>query len=188
MAPLILGKADRAMSYKLINEIKKAIDTEAEGISFYKYAAEIVKDAKGRAVFERLAEDELDHIRVLTSLSDSLEKDGKWISYKDALQKGRVEGNEKTHIFPPVSKIKDWDATDPTDIDALRFGIKIEEKAVEYYKNGLQGTDKEEERAFFSSMVEIEEGHLKLLEWEYDSLTRSGFWCDQIEYSVEGEK
>lgn len=173
---------------KIIEELKKAINTEAEGFAFYNFAKDFVKDKKGRAVFKQLANDELDHIRVLTSLSENLTKASSWISYQEALRQGVAMGEEKTPIFPSIDEVKNWLGEDPTDIDALKFGIDIEEKAVDYYTKAKERAKDETERSFFETMAKIETGHLNLLQWEYDSLTQSGFWCDHMEYTVEGEK
>lgn len=173
---------------KIIEELKRAINTEAEGFSFYEFATGFVKDPKGKGVFESLAKDELDHIRALISLSESIQAKGGWLSYREALKRGKAHGKEKNHIFPSVNRIKDLLGDNPTDIDALNLGMKIEEKAIEYYTNKLGEAGEEDERSFYASMVGIEKGHLKLLEWEHDYLTKSGFWCDHMEYTVEGEK
>ncbi len=174
------------MSNEIIKEIKKAINTEAEGFAFYNFAKDLVRDKKGKAVFKQLANDELDHIRVLTSLSENLTRASSWISYQEALRQGVAMGEEKTPIFPSIDEVKSWLGEKPTDIDAIKFGIDIEEKAVDYYARAREKAKDEGERSFFETMVKIETGHLNLLQWEYDSLTNSGFWCDHQEFDVEG--
>lgn len=168
-------------------ELKRAIDTETQGFAFYTCAAELVKDERGKAVFRRLAKDELDHIRALVSLSKNLTEEGEWLSFKEAVQLGRGL-EEELPIFPTMEEVLGWLSDDPTDTEVLRFGIGIEKRAVDYYSRVLEGADSPEAVAFFSSMVRMEEDHKRLLEWEYDHLVSSGFWCDHQEFTVEGEK
>ena len=172
----------------VINEFQKAIDVEVRGFSFYNYAADLVRDSKGKAALRRLAKDELDHIRALISLSEHLSVEGEWLSCDEALRRGREIEGKKLPIFPSVEEVRGWLSEDPSDTEVLRFGLDIERKAVDYYSKALDGAESQEAKAFFSSMVRIEEGHKRLLEWEYDSLVNSGFWCDHQEFTVEGER
>lgn len=169
-------------------ELRKAVDLEVQGFSFYNCAAELVKDPKGKAALRQLAKDELDHIKALISLGERLSEKDEWLSYEEAVNIGRGIGGKKLPIFPSIEQVRGWLSEDPTDAEVLRFGIDIEKKAIDHYSKALKGADSPEARSFFSSMVRIEEGHKKLLEWEYDYLIDSGFWCDHQEFTVEGER
>ncbi|MFQ5901291.1 MAG: ferritin family protein [Thermodesulfobacteriota bacterium] len=152
------------------------------------YEGVIVKDEKGKEVLEQLAKDELNHIRALTALSVSLEEEGKWVTYEEAVSLGVSTKKQKAPIFPDKDLIPRVLGNAPSDIDVLNFGIDIEEKAVDYYTKALEIAKDQDEKSFLSSMINIENGHLELLRWEYDYIIKSGFWCDFQEYTVEGEK
>ncbi len=176
------------MGRDIRKELNRAIETEVEGFSFYNLASELVKDERGKAVLRQLAKDELDHIRALISLGEHLSHGGEWPSYRDAVKLGRGIGGERLPVFPSMEEVRGWLSDNPGDEEILRFGIDVERKAIEYYSRALEEASSDREKDFFSTMVEVEEGHRKLLEWEHDYLVRSGFWCDHREFTVEGER
>jgi len=176
------------MISKVLEELKKAINTEAEGYSFYLAAADFVEDEKGKELFRQLAKDELEHIKALTFLSVAIEKEGKWVSYEEAVNLSASLGEgDKVSIFPEKEAIHDLLGSKATDIDALNFGMKMEEEAVRHYSKALEESKDKDEISFCTSMVNIEKSHFDLLRWEHDSLAKTGFWCDNQEYTVEGE-
>jgi rubrerythrin len=61
----------------MIKAIKDAIMVEIKGQQLYHHAATETKDASARAMFEMLARDEDDHVRILQNQHKSLLADGK---------------------------------------------------------------------------------------------------------------
>ena len=43
------------------------------------------------------------------------------------------------------------------------------------------------EKGLLTKILEMEKGHLKTLRWESESINKTGFWCGEMEYSVEKE-
>jgi rubrerythrin len=170
----------------IVQELKRAINTEIDGYDFYIAAAESVDDEKGKKLFRQLAKEELDHLKALKSLSIALEKEGKWIEYEEAVDLGiSILEEEKVPLFPNKELIPKLLGPNATDIDALNFAIKIEAEAIGYYSAALKNSSNKEEESFFSALRNIERAHLKLLRWELDSLVKKGYWSDFQDFTAE---
>ncbi|OGP31799.1 MAG: hypothetical protein A2073_03980 [Deltaproteobacteria bacterium GWC2_42_11] len=167
--------------------LKTAVNTEITGYGFYLHAADMVSDEHGKNIFKHLAKEELEHIKVLSTIADAFEGGGKWLTYEDALTVYISSGKELP-IFPLDNELIRRLGKNPEDIDALNIAIKAEEDAIVYYVSYLKSASDEGEKVLLTKLLEMEKNHLKLLRWEYESLIHTGFWCDFMEFTVEGEK
>ena len=68
----------------IIESLQTALKTEMVGYSYYTDLVEMIKDEKGRNVFKHLAKEELDHIKYIIALSDSVKAGRGWIGMKAA--------------------------------------------------------------------------------------------------------
>lgn len=175
------------MKENIVAYMKTAFHTEVTGYSFYLHAAEIVNDEHGKNVFKHLAKEELEHIRVLSTIAKSVEETGNWLTYEDALAVAGSTGMELP-IFPAENELIKKLGKNPEELDALNIAINAEEEAVNFYGKYLKSAKDTNEKILLTKLVEMEKNHLKLLRWEYDSIVHTGFWCDFMEFTVEGEK
>lgn len=67
------------------------------------------------------------------------------------------------------------------EIDAIKIGIDMEKKSIEFYKNWAKGNLK----SLFNELIEFEKEHLELLQAELDYVQKTGFWFDYFESSLE---
>ena len=172
----------------LFDEFTMAYNTELDGYAFYTNAAGIISDDKGKNVFIHIAKEELDHIAVVSSIAERLRKGLGMESYEEALKEGTTVFDKKgLPIFPKDNELIKRLKTNRTDQNAISIAMEIEEKAVEFYGNMLNRAKSPVEKMLFTRLHEMEKGHLKVFRWEYESLTRTGFWCGNMEYSVEKE-
>ncbi|MBI5826475.1 MAG: ferritin family protein [Deltaproteobacteria bacterium] len=171
-----------------INELNIAYKTEVAGYHFYTTAAAYASDAKGRAVFTNLAKDELTHIMVISNISDSLKKGAGWVGFDEALKTGASLAQKGLPIFPEENEFVKRLGADRTDLNAVSIGIEIEEAAVEFYSRLLKEAAGADEKVVLTKLLEMEKGHLKILRWESESLRKTGFWGETMEYSVEKER
>jgi rubrerythrin len=66
----------------------------------------------------------------------------------------------------------------------LQNAFKVEVETSQFYQQMVKELDIEGQR-FFSRFLEIEEGHVALVQSEIDCLSNTGFWFDMREFSVE---
>lgn len=172
---------------KIIEALTAAYSTEITGHAFYNAVADSVGDEKGKNVFRHLAGEELEHIAVVSSIAESLKSGTGWMSYEDALKKGRPDASKGLPIFHRDNELIRRLKKNQTDLNAVNIGLESEEKAVEFYGRLLKEAKEPLEKTLLTKLLEMEKGHLKMLRWESESLIKTGFWCGEMEYSVEKE-
>lgn len=174
--------------------LRTAIATEWEGFAFYNALSKRTKSREGREVFEKLAKDEVEHVRVLEQVSCAYKDGCVLMTYEDALESiecdeplDEVEEEARTcKATAPVFKRGVKRAESANDLEALKIGVESEQHAIEFYRAAGKGATTDEERELFRQLVEIEEGHEALLQAEYDYYSANGFYMDAREFSLEG--
>jgi rubrerythrin len=164
-----------------VEALQLALDTEKKGYRFYMIAAKSSKDPKGREVFEHLAKDEIEHMGVIATIFESLTNSEPWMTYEEAVEKYGNTPAEKI-IFPDVPEEPQENFN---DIKALEEALEFEKKAVEFYTRQAESSEGEQARAFYNSLIEIEEGHVQIIQAELDSLMGAGVWLGFQEISLE---
>jgi len=139
-----------------------AIQTEKDGRDFYLRAAESAQDEGGRAMFRRLADDELEHKALLEKQRESLAQDGKWLPFE----------GDVGHRVPsaPIFARPLGDAelhARTSDVSALRLAYLLERDAVEFYERAAEQTDDPEGKKMYLALVEMEKMHEETLKTEY---------------------
>jgi rubrerythrin len=164
-----------------VEALQVALDTEKKGYRFYKIAAKSSKDPKGQEVFEHLATDECEHMGVIATIYESLTNNEPWMTYEEAAEKYGDTPKEKI-IFPdvPEEAQENFD-----DLKALEEALEFEKKAVEFYTKQAQEAEGEKAKAFYQSLIEIEAGHVMIIQAELDSLMGAGIWLGFQEISLE---
>ena len=69
------------ISNEVLKVIKGAIQLEINGRSFFEHAAEITQKELGKKVFRKLANDEIEHLRVFSQLFTEMIGDEEWKKY-----------------------------------------------------------------------------------------------------------
>ena len=172
---------------KIIAELEKAYKTEIAGHLFYTAAAGMITDEKGRNVFIHLAAEELQHITVISSIADSVKSGKGWMNYNEAVKGGARISTDALPIFPERDALVARLKKNPTDLNAVAIAIESEEAAVDFYSTLLKDAETAPEKVVLTTLLEMEKNHLKILRWESESLQNTGFWCGNMEYSVEKE-
>ena len=147
--------------------LRIAIATERSGLEFYTRAARIAKDARGRAVFLKLAEEEREHLRTLEERyrhllrrDPQLESRPTFLFFKGAANGLFAEGAEKLM------------AAGVGDRQALMLGIRCERGSHRFFKRYGERFEDSEGKQIFLEFADEEKQHLDLLIREYRSLAR----------------
>lgn len=172
--------------------LRVAIATEWEGYGFYRALAKRTASQLGKAMFHRLAEEEVEHVRILEEVSCAFKDGCVYMDYETALEYIECDADldavdEEVACTPtaPIFKRGVERAESLNDIEALRVAAENEVVAVTHYRRAAETAPNEEAKEFFSRMVDIESGHLKLLEAEADYYSANGFYFDMREFSLE---
>lgn len=142
-----------------------AIATERSGREFYTRAATLVKNSRGRHVFEKLAEEEVDHLerlearyQALLERDPELESRPTFLFFKGAANGLFAEGTEELRK-PGVD-----------EAEALRIGIRCERGSHRFFKRYGERFEDSEGKQIFLEFAEEEREHLELLIREYRAL------------------
>jgi rubrerythrin len=148
-----------------------AIQTEKDGRDFYLSAAEKTRDPQGKALFSSLAEDELDHLRLLETQEEALLKEHRWLPLAARGGEGRPGKLEGAPIFSRGAVAQDINAY-TSDLSALRMAYLIERDAVGFYSKAASETDEPDGKAVYEYLVAMEKDHQRILEQEYKALAK----------------
>ena len=145
--------------------LRIAIATERSGREFYGRASKLTKNTRGRHVFEKLAEEEDDHLERLESRYRALlQRDPHLESYPTFLFfKGAANG-----LFAEGAELLRRPGVD--EAEALRIGIRCERGSHRFFKRYGEKFEDSEGKQVFLEFAEEERQHLELLIREYRAL------------------
>ena len=144
--------------------LRIAIATERSGLEFYTRASRLTRDARGRRVFQRLAEEEKEHLgkletryRELLAQDAKLETQPTFLFFKGAANGLFAAGTEE------LKKGVD-------DRQALLIGIRCERGSHKFFKRYGERFEEPEGKRIFLEFADEEHDHMELLIREYRSL------------------
>jgi Fur family ferric uptake transcriptional regulator len=146
--------------------LRIAIANERSGREFYTRAARLTRDARGRKIFEDLANEEVDHLSKLESrYAELLQRDPKlesrptFLFFKGAANGLFAEGTER--LLKGVN-----------DQQALLIGIRCERGSHQFFKKYGERFEDSEGKQIFLEFADEEREHLDLLVREYKALVK----------------
>jgi Fur family ferric uptake transcriptional regulator len=144
--------------------LRMAIATERSGLEFYTRAARQTKDARGRSVFQKLGEEEQEHLATLEkryaellATDPQLESRPTFLFFKGAASGLFAEG---------AKQLKEG----VNDQQALLIGIKCERGSHKFFKRYGERFEDSEGKRIFLEFADEERAHLDLLIREYRAL------------------
>jgi rubrerythrin len=161
--------------------IHMALDYETKVRDLYIDAMKKTNDAQGKKIFQTMAKEEQGHLDYLNSRLDHLKETGE----VDNPELGTLVPNKEV-ITAGVQKLESGMAkeTKEDEISLLKKALEMENETSTFYRKVVGELDGEG-KAMFSRFMEIEEGHLAIVQAEIDSLTGAGYWFDFPDISFE---
>lgn len=161
--------------------IKTAIEYEIKVRDTYASAVQNTKNETAKRVFQRLADEEQGHVDYLESRLTEWQKTG-------ALTPEKLDTviPAKKAIEEGVKKLDDKmkEADKHGEAQMLTKALDVEIETSKFYEKMVKEMDAEPQK-MFQRFLEIEEGHLAIVQAELDSLNGTGFWFDFQEFSME---
>jgi Fur family transcriptional regulator, ferric uptake regulator len=144
--------------------LRMAIATERSGLEFYTRAASQTKDKRGRSVFQKLGEEEKEHLSTLEkryaellATDPQLESRPTFLFFKGAASGLFAEG---------AKQLKEG----VNDQQALLIGIKCEHGSHKFFKRYGERFEDSEGKRIFLEFADEERDHRELLIREYRAL------------------
>jgi len=161
----------------LLDILKEAISIEIYGREYYLRFSEVIEDENARSIFKGLSRDEEEHMLLL-------ENEFKSIGGKpfDAKAVDETSREKAMRIFPESHNILSVSETK----DALKLGIRTEERSIELYSKGAKQTDIGSSKDLFMKLVHIEGKHKEILEDAMYYLDQGGSWYGYSPPTLEG--
>jgi rubrerythrin len=169
--PEEIDKMD-ANTERVVEGLHKAIEAEAAGYHFYMMAARSTEDGQGRQIFEKLAEEELEHLNFLKAHHNSFLQTGKPDAGANLGKPLDLSGSSP--IFSDGLK-KRLDESH-YEMSALSIGIELELNAVKFYTDEANAAKDQVVRDFYTRLAEWESGHYHALLKQQGEL-RQDYWA-----------
>lgn len=161
--------------------INTAIDYEQKVRDVYFEARDSATNEVGKRVFQVLADEEQGHVDFLHHKLEELKSTGK-VTAEDL----QTALPSRQAIEEGVTKLENRLASKDrgNELRMLNNALQVEVETGNFYKKMVQEMEPEGQK-FFSRFLEIEEGHVMLVQSEIDCISGTGFWFDMREFSPE---
>lgn len=164
--------------------IKIALEYENKVRDHYAKGAQVIQDPQGRRVFETLAKEEQGHVDFLNFCLEQWTKTGKVdvAELKSILPKGVewIDQARKRLEENPTKRV----AT-AGELDLIKIALQMEVETSTFYRD-LIGKLAPADQSLFAKFLDIEDGHVAIVQAELDSLLGLGYWFDVQEFALEG--
>lgn len=167
-----------------LTALNQAIELEIEGQRFYLEAAERTSNPRGAEMFRSLADDEVIHERILRRQLEALGEGKGWmpvLSMVEGLPEGvaEVTSDLTAPLFPEGEEVfQKAVRPDASDVDALLFGLQIENESFNLYRKLAQTTDDPNGKRMYEYLADAERGHFEQLMLNYEHLSTVGSWAE----------
>jgi len=167
-----------------LNALEVALNNELKERKFYLKHAERTDHPLGRMMFERIADEELEHYERLQELHEKWVKGEQWPETIPLEVRGTKVGNILGGIIRKIDETREGDTN---DLKAVRTAIDFEAKGSKYYAELSAMVSEPKEKQFFNLLSTIENEHYLSLKDTEEYLTDPASWYRKIEHhSLDG--
>jgi rubrerythrin len=161
-----------------LDALNVALTNELREHEFYQSNAKRTENPVGKAMFQQIAAEELEHYERLKQLSESWKKQEKWPATVPLRVKDTLVGDVLQQVVKNVSAMPPIDAD---DIKAIRVAIDFEAKGAAFYARLSEEVIDPREKAFFNLLTGIEQEHFASLKDTEEFLTDPTGWYRKME-------
>lgn len=156
------GSAENSsISFHCIDAIEVSLCIEKQGLIFYEKAANKVRAVKVKEMFQRLANEEKEHIQSLQTkarfLQPALINKASSRKHVDKFIAEELKGK----VFPVIKGNDESEIPEfQSDVEALDLGIQSEQRSIDVLSELLKRETKLDVRTIFSHLLAEEKKHL----------------------------
>jgi len=162
--------------------IRTSIEYETRVRDVYAEAVSGAQSAEGTRLFQLMMDEEQSHVDYLEAKLDQWSKDG------TVTADGLITALPSSGVIERgVGKLRDKVGGKPgtVELQFLSKALGVERETSEFYQR-MVGELPAASKGLFRRFLEIEEGHLALVQAQIDQATGSGYWFDVREFTLEG--
>ena len=156
---------------KTLEILKSALLLEMRGKAFYENAADSAQDPAVKEFFVKLAEDEINHVQILSEQYKSYKKDGKFAG----LPKDSSHESVANAVLTDTLKKRIVGAG--FESAAISAAMGMEERAINLYSQRADEASDPEEKKLYKWLAEWETQHLEFLA-DIDKQVTETLWND----------
>ena len=162
--------------------IKTAIEYEEKIRYLYRQAAEIAEDSAAIRIFNALGNDEEGHLAYLKDRLQQWKKTGQITA-----EKLETTIPSREVIQREIEKLKPRLARNDQKSEKQMFSkaLQMEVETSRFYEK-MVAEMTNEGRKMFARFVEIENGHIDMVQAELDYISGTGYWFDVKEFDMSG--
>jgi len=161
-----------------------ALEYEGRVHRTYSIAVENAEHDVAKRVFSTLRDEEMEHIRYLSERLEEWRSTGTItvakldtvLVPKAAIEAAAAKLREK--MEPGGREVRG------SEFESLKKALDLELETSAFYKKMVTTLD-DDGRRLFERFVEIEEGHVAIVQAEMDLVSGTGFWFDTAEFDLE---
>jgi rubrerythrin len=159
-------------SKEIIREVlKKAYQIEVDGYTFYSMTAERAQKPAVQELFDKLAQDEVQHKAFIKAVMGRYEEKGAAAFQLERRNPGLRAFTDAifTEKFREQAKGADF------ELGVLSIGMTLESNAIAYFSGAAKQAEAGEVRDFYQFLADWEKQHLDALQNLYNGI-RTDFW------------
>ncbi len=156
---------------KILDILKKAYQIEVDGYTFYSMTAEKASKPAVKELFERLAQDEVQHQAYLKEVLRNYGTMGTAAFHAQQAARDLSEYSEK--MFTDQFRQQARGAT--FEMGVLSVGMTLETNAIRHFSGAAQGASEQEVKAFFQFLADWEKQHFDALQGLFNGI-KEDFW------------
>jgi rubrerythrin len=162
---------------EFIKMLHEAETIEQDGHHYYIDSMEKTNNRFAKELFKNLAGEEMVHFNRIRQIAEMLTA-GKKVSEDDIRLSGK-----SGRVFD--SLISDFKSDQPagSEIEALTFAKKLEQKSIDHYKKAMKSTTDATVTKFLSQLVIEEEGHFRSISESIEYIEDPQAWFSRQERS-----
>ncbi|NVM24637.1 MAG: ferritin family protein [Desulfobacterales bacterium] len=162
-----------------LNALEVALNNEMREREFYLKNAKRTKNPLGKAMFNQIADEELEHYERLKELHEKWERKEQWPETVPLKVKDTIVKNVLKDSIQKVDKMPERDAD---DVKAIQEAIDFEAKGASYYAKLRDEVSDLREKEFFNLIATIEHEHYLSLKDSEEYFTDPASWYTKAEH------
>jgi rubrerythrin len=167
-----------------LNALEVALNNELKEREFYLKHAKRTKHPLGQLMFERIADEELEHYERLQELHKKWVKGERWPETVPLEVSGTRVNNILSGILKKIDETREGNSN---DLKAVRTAIDFEAKGAHFYAEFSAMVSDPKEKQFFNLLSTIEHEHYLSLKDTEEYLTDPASWYRKAEHhSLDG--
>jgi rubrerythrin len=162
-----------------LDAVEVALNNELREREFYLKNAERTRNPLGKAMFQQIGDEELEHYERLKQLHERWQSQQKWPETVPLKVKDTIV---KDILVDFLKRVDETPEGDDDDLKAVRTAIDFEAKGAKYYATLRDSVSDEREKQFFGLLSKIEHEHYLSLKDTEEYFTDPASWYRKAEH------